>query len=69
MSRRSLGWAVTAIGIVVVAISVLADQIGIGDEEAFGWQQIAGVVVGALVAVAGFIIARLGEKSADDIEG
>ena len=64
MSRKSVGSAVIAIGIVVLAISALADEIGIGDEEAFGWQQIGGVVVGAIVAVAGFII-RMGEKSAD----
>ena len=64
MSRKSVGAAVIAIGIVVLAISDLADEIGIGDEEAFGWQQIGGVVVGAIVAVAGFII-RMGEKSAD----
>ncbi len=64
MSRRSLGSVVTAIGIIVLAISALADQIGIGDEEVFGWQQIGGVVLGAVVAVAGFIIIRMGEKSA-----
>ncbi len=69
MSRRSLGSALAAIGIVLVAISALADQIGIGDEEAFGWQQIAGVVVGAAVAVAGFIVARFAKQSGDDVQG
>ena len=58
MSRRSLGFALVAIGLVFAAISALADQIGIGDEEAFGWQQIGGLVVGLLVAAAGFVVAR-----------
>ncbi|MDJ0498164.1 MAG: hypothetical protein QNJ89_10060 [Acidimicrobiia bacterium] len=63
MSRRSLGFALLAVGLVFAAISSLADQIGIGDEEAFGWQQIGGLVVGLLVAAAGFVIASLESKS------
>jgi hypothetical protein len=66
MSRRSLGSALAAIGIIVVAISALADQIGIGDEEAFGLQQVLGVVIGVLIVVAGFVIARLGDKPGND---
>lgn len=66
MSRRSLGFALVAIGLVVAAIIALADQIGIGDEEVFGPQQIGGVVVGLLIAVAGFIITRMGSNSSDD---
>ncbi len=63
MSRRSLGFALLAVGLVFAAISALADQIGIGDEEAFGWQQIGGLVVGLLVAAAGFVIARMESQS------
>ena len=63
MSRRSLGSALVAIGAIVAAISALADQIGIGDEQAFGWQQIGGVVIGILIAAAGFVIARAATTS------
>jgi hypothetical protein len=68
MSRKTLGSAVTAIGVIVVAIAALADQIGIGDEEAFGWTQIVGVIVGAVVAVSGFIITKLGDKPVDGVD-
>ena len=66
MSRRSLGSALVAIGIILAAIAGLADQIGIGDEEAFGWQQIGGVVVGLAIAIAGLVMTRLRNKSSDD---
>lgn len=69
MSRRSLGYALVVIGVLVAVISAFADQIGIGDEEAFGPQQTAGVVVGLLVAAAGFIIARMAGKSSNDTAG
>ncbi len=63
MSRRSLGFALLAVRLVIAAISALADQIGIGDEEAFGWQRIGGLVVGLLIAAAGFVIARMESQS------
>ena len=69
MSRRAFGYTVIAVGTVVLVISALADQIGVGDEEAFGLQQTLGVVVGAVVAVAGLVLARLGNRSPDDNEG
>ena len=62
MSRRSLGSALVALGLVVTAISALANQIGIGDDDSFGWLQISGVVVGLLVAAAGFVIVRMNRK-------
>ncbi len=70
MSRRSIGSAVIAIGVVVVAVAALADQIGIGGEGAdkFGWKQIVGVVVGVAVIASGFIAATLGEKPAPGLD-
>jgi uncharacterized membrane protein len=67
MSRKSIGWAVTTAGIIVVAIAALADQIGIGTSDALGWKQILGVVIGAVIAVSGFIIASRREKPADGV--
>ena len=68
MSRRSLGFAITAIGIVVVAVAALANQIGIGESDEFGWKQIVGVVFGVAIAVFGIIIATLAEKPANGVE-
>lgn len=57
MSRRTLGFAVTAIGVIVVVTASLADQIGIGCGDRFGWKQTVGVILGAVVVVAGLILA------------
>lgn len=69
MSRRFLGFALVALGVILAAISALADQIGVGDEEAFGPQQTAGVVVGLVVAAVGFAIAWMAGKSGNDTPG
>ena len=46
MDRRLVAWVVVAVGAVLLAVSALADSLGIGDEEGFGWKQTTGVVVG-----------------------
>jgi hypothetical protein len=54
MDRRLLGWALVAVGAVVVVVSALADPLGIGgDDTGFGSKQVLGVVVGAIVAAVG----------------
>ena len=54
MTRTFLGWLLTAIGALVIALSVFADPIGLGSEgTSFGWKQVVGVVAGALVLAAG----------------
>jgi hypothetical protein len=68
MSRRSFGFAIAAIGIVVLAVAALADQIGIGEADEFGWKQIVGVVVGVAIVVLGIIIATLAGKPANGVE-
>jgi len=65
MSRRSLGFVVTAVGVIVLVVAAFADPIGIGGaEDTFGWKQIVGVVIGAVVAVVGIVLAVGGEKPA-----
>jgi uncharacterized membrane protein YidH (DUF202 family) len=64
MSRTSLGFVVTAVGVIVVVVAAFADPIGIGGaEDTFGWKQIVGVVIGAVVVV-GIVLAAGGEKPA-----
>jgi hypothetical protein len=50
MSRIAL--AAGAVGIVLVLVSALADPIGIGGSDEFGWKQWVGVGVGAALVVA-----------------
>lgn len=56
-SRRTIGIIVLVVGIAILALSLLADSIGIGGSPGFGYLQIAGVVVGAVVAAAGLVVA------------
>jgi hypothetical protein len=59
MNSTRLGWLLVVIGLAVLAVSALADPIGIGadgDASGFGWKQTTGVVVGGLAAAAGLLV-------------
>ena len=51
-ARRTVVWLIGA-GIVIGALSAFGDSLGIGGSPDFGWKQTAGVVVGAVLLVAG----------------
>jgi len=53
MERRLVAWIAVVAGAVLFVLSALADSLGLGDGDGFGWKQTAGVVLGALVVVAG----------------
>jgi hypothetical protein len=53
MDRRWKGYALAAVGALLVVVSALADPLGIGEGGGFGWKQTVGVVVGALLFVVG----------------
>ena len=57
MDERSLGIVLFLVGAVATAIAALANPLGIGEEEVFGWLQITGVIVGAVVALLGLAMA------------
>jgi hypothetical protein len=48
---------VAVIGAVGLAISALANPLGIGETEVFGWLQWTGVIAGAVVTLLGIVIA------------
>jgi hypothetical protein len=59
VNSTRLGWLLVVIGLIVLAVSALADPIGVGadgDGSGFGWKQATGVVVGGLVAAAGSLV-------------
>ena len=68
MNSTRWAWLLVVIGLIVLALAVFADPIGIGgDEDAFGWKQGFGVVVGGLAAAAGLVVLwrqRTGSSSA-----
>lgn len=56
--KKTLGYILLVGGIAALVLSLLADTIGIGGSGAFGYKQIVGAVVGAIAAVAGWVLAR-----------
>jgi hypothetical protein len=57
MEQRPLGIVVFVIGAIGALVSALADPLGIGTEDVFGWLQITGVILGAAVALIGLALA------------
>ena len=62
MSRRTWGLAGVVLGIVVLAVSLLADRIGIGAMPGIlGWKQMVGAAVGVVLLASGVLMARRGK--------
>jgi hypothetical protein len=53
MDSPMLARAAIIVGALLVLIALFADPLGLGRSPGFGWKQALGVVVGALVIVAG----------------
>jgi hypothetical protein len=51
--KKTAGVVLLVVGIVIVALSLAADTLGVGNPSAFGPLQIAAVVVGGIVAIIG----------------
>jgi hypothetical protein len=54
---RPVGLVIALVGAVGTAISALADPLGIGEGEIFGWLQITGTIVGAIITLLGLALA------------
>lgn len=54
--KKIIGIILTAGGIILLILSLLADVIPIGDKEVFGWMQMVGTAVGAIAIVVGAIL-------------
>jgi hypothetical protein len=60
MSKRTVGVVLVALGVELIVVSLFADTLGIGCNMAvFGWKQILGTVVGAVVTLGGVLLALL----------
>ena len=58
MAARSAPIGVAIVGIILIAISLAADRLGIGAAPGIGWRQLVGAGVGMVLAVAGIAMAR-----------
>jgi len=53
MGRRPLATAALAAGVVLILLALLADAVGIGGEEGFGWKQAIALAAGLALALVG----------------
>jgi hypothetical protein len=54
VERKTIAYAVIAVGVLMALLALLADALGIG-AEGFGWRRGALLAAGALVVVAGVV--------------
>ena len=53
---RTLGVILLVIGVMLLVLAIGADAIGLGQTRAFGFKQVAGAVVGVLLATIGSLL-------------
>ena len=59
--RRTAGIVLLVVGIIVLVLSLFADTVGLGGSNSvFGPYQIAGTVIGAILAVVGLVLTLKG---------
>jgi hypothetical protein len=56
MTAKQMAGIIVVIGVGLLAISLLANVIGIGDDPGFGRQQTMGSVAGAAIALVGVVL-------------
>lgn len=56
-NKKTFGYVLLVVGIAVLAVSLLADVLGIGGSGVFGFKQILGAVLGAAAIVGGVALA------------
>lgn len=54
--NKTFGIIVLVVGVIILALSLLADSIGVGEAAGFGFKQIIGTAVGAVAAIVGLVI-------------
>jgi hypothetical protein len=54
--KKTTGIVLLVVGIIVLLLSLVADPIGIGGSPGFGYYQIGGTIVGAIVTVVGLVL-------------
>ena len=55
MNKKTIGIILLIVGAILLIVSLAADSIGIG-LPGFGLKQIAGTVVGVIIAAVGFVL-------------
>jgi hypothetical protein len=69
-TRKMVGMALVAVGVVVALVGVFADSLGLGGEgpDDFGGKQVAALVVGLVIAAVGIAAMMLPVGSKGSVE-
>ena len=62
MPKSTLGFAVSAVGLILVLVSLLADVIGVGAEPGIGGNQTKGIITGAVILAIGLVLVFTARK-------
>ena len=54
--KKTTGVVLFGVGAVILILAIVADPIGIGGSPGFGWKQILGALVGAVLTVVGLAV-------------
>jgi hypothetical protein len=57
MNKKKWGIVLLIVGAILLILSLGADMLGVGAVPGFGYKQIAGVVVGVILGIIGYILA------------
>jgi hypothetical protein len=57
MSKKTIGYTLIILGVVIAAGSLAADALGIGSSSGIGWHQWLGAAIGVIAAFAGVWLA------------
>lgn len=55
-AKKIISMLLLVAGIAVLILSVMADRLGMGEYPGYGFKQIAGMIIGAVVAVIGLVL-------------
>jgi hypothetical protein len=62
MSKKKVGVVLLVVGVLLILVSAVADPLGLGGNPGIGMKQLAGMVVGVVIAAFGLL--RLRSRSA-----
>jgi len=58
MTSKNSAGIIVIIGVGILAVSILADVVGIGGDQGFGRHQVAGTVIGVVVMFLGLALMK-----------
>ena len=65
MDRGRFAWVLVAVGGALVALSALADPLGIGEGGGIGYKQVTGMAVGGALVAVGVVLAVVARRATE----